>query len=225
MLELLDGIAQRLAAIPQSRALLALGSVGLHTDRVDQHSDLDFFVITTDKSVLLEDLWWLGEVQWAHRNTRDGFKALVDGVFCEFAVLTSDELHDIAFAPGRVVWARDGFDEQLLVPTNKEPRDQRWLTDEILSNLYVGLHRWLRGEKLAAMRLIQGEALDHLLMLLGADDLFVPARRAEARLQLPWEVLAGGYEGTPAAAGAILAMIDDQNPMRYEVERLLCLAR
>ena len=226
LLQRLDEIAARLQDDPDALALLALGSVGLDTDRLDEHSDLDFFVIAAGKGRFLEDLDWLGEpLQWCHRNTRDGYKALVGGVFCEFAVFEQHELPGIPFAPGRVVWSRPGFDTGLLAPT-VAPRvsSRQWLVDEILSCLYVGLHRWARGEKLAAMRMVQGEALDNLLSLHGPDDLFAPTRRAEQRWDLPWDRLAGGYDATPEAAREILRLLPPEAcapAMVDQIEQLL----
>ena len=76
---------------------------------------------------------------------RDGYKALVAGIYHEFAVLTPEELPGFPFAPGRVVWARPAFDVSLLTPAMSPPPSAQWLVDEVLSNLYVGLHRWLQG--------------------------------------------------------------------------------
>jgi hypothetical protein len=92
-----------------------------------------------------------------------------DGVFCEFAVFEPHELAPIPFAPGRWVWRRDELD-----PTLGEPRvalpaaalpGEDWLVGEALSNLLVGLSRHARGERLAAMRLVQVTAVDRLLQL------------------------------------------------------------
>lgn len=205
-------------------ALLALGSVGRDTGRLDEHSDLDFFVITKDKGALLHDSSWLGPVRWFHQDTPDGCKALVGECFVEYAIFAPDELPGIRFEPGRLVWARADFDPACLEPRQPPARDGQWLTREILSNLYVGLHQWLRGERLAAMRMVQGEALDNLLRLQGADDPFNPARRAESR-ELDLSVMAGGYEATPMAARAILEALGPQyDAMAREVETLIVRA-
>ena len=69
--------------------------------------------------------------------------------------------------------------------------------NEALTNLFVGLHRDLRGERLSATRFIQGYAVDRLLTVLGLlrantaapQDPFAVERRAERRFtpaQLPW---------------------------------------
>jgi hypothetical protein len=219
MLALLNDIARRLSADPDALALLALGSAGTHQERLDEHSDLDFFVIASDKYKFLDDLSWLGFVEWWHRDTPDGCKALVNGIYCEFAVFLAQELPSIRFEAPRIVWQREGVTlTDHNVPSSAA---QDWLVDEVLSNLYVGLHRWLRGERLSAMRLVQGDALDNLLRLLGADDPFTPSRRAE-RLELPWAVLAGGYDQTPAAARGILQHLPSGGgQMRTQVEALV----
>jgi hypothetical protein len=143
----LDAIGTRLAGDPQALALLALGSVGQDRQRLDEHSDLDFFVVATDPEALLSDLRWLGNVQWWHRDTPDGCKALVEGLFHEFAVFTPDRFPGVLFEPGVFVWVRKGFDTSSMAPSVPEQQDGDWLCREILSNLYVGLHRWLRGER------------------------------------------------------------------------------
>lgn len=219
MLALLNDIANRLSSDPDALALLALGSAGTHQERLDEHSDLDFFVIARDKYKFLDDLGWLGFVEWWHRDTPDGCKALVNGIYCEFAVFLPEELPAIRFEAPRVLWQREGV--SLTDRNVPSPADQDWLVDEVLSNLYVGLHRWLRGERLSAMRMVQGDALDNLLRLVGADDPFSPSRRAE-RLGLPWALLAGGYDQTPAAARAILEQLPPGGGrMRSEVEALV----
>lgn len=219
MLALLNDIAVRLSADPDALALLALGSTGTHQERLDEHSDLDFFVIASDKYKFLDNLSWLGFVEWWHRDTPDGCKALVNGIYCEFAVFLPEELPAIRFEAPRIVWQREGV--ALAEKNIPDPAAQDWLVDEVLSNLYVGLHRWLRGERLSAMRMVQGEALDNLLRLLGADDPFTPSRRAE-RLGLPWTVLAGGYDQTPLAARAILQNLPaGGGRMREEVAGLV----
>jgi hypothetical protein len=153
LLKRLDEMALRLQADPSALALLALGSAGPDVRRLDEHSDLDFFVITEDKQRLLGEVSWLGSpIEWLHRNTRDGYKALVADVYHEFAVFEPEELPNIPFAPGRVVWARPGFDVGPLTPVMSPQPPTEWLLDEVLSNLFVGLHRWLRGERLAAIK-------------------------------------------------------------------------
>lgn len=222
LLERLDAIAGSLQRDPAALALIALGSAGREPERLDAWSDLDFFVIVQPgaKARFIDDLSWLAAARplaWHFRNTADGHKALMDdGVFCEFAVFTPDELAPIPFAPGRVAWRREGVDASIGVPRRALPspsRDETWIVGEALSCLLVGLSRWQRGEKLSAMRLVQGAALDRLIELDAlrtsppAGDPFNHERRLEARqpaLAAELPRLAPGYAHTPAAARALL---------------------
>lgn len=230
LLERIDAIGASLAASGHALALIALGSIGRDTHRLDAWSDLDFFAIVEPghKARYLDRLDWLAAAHplaWHFRNTRDGHKALMaDGVFCEFAVFESAELEAIPFAPGRVVWKREGVDDTIALPRRPLPDarlpDEAWIVGEALSNLLVGLQRWHRGEKLAAMRMVQSHALDRLIELdalrqaqddarAGAEgaDPFSRERRVEQRQPTLREELpriAAGYERTPEAALALL---------------------
>jgi len=224
----LEKIGASLAASGRGVALLALGSVGQETERLDEWSDLDFFAIVEpgSKGAFLEDLGWLtsiAPVAYTFRNTVDGYKVLYeDGVYCEFAVFEPEEMRQVAFAPGRLVWRREGVDEGLvLAPPAPEvgPPDVAWHLGEALTNLYVGLGRFHRGERLAAARLVQGAAVDRVLALApaveeeqsGYRDRYAAERRFEQRFPRTAARLAEfvpGYEHTPRAAGAILAFLD-----------------
>ena len=106
-------------------AVIGLGSVGRELERLDDFSDLDFFVIVGDgfKARYVDQLDWLGGVAplaYAFRNTGDGYKALfADGIFCEFAVFERAELRSIPFAPGRVVWKRVDMEESIAEPERR----------------------------------------------------------------------------------------------------------
>jgi lincosamide nucleotidyltransferase B/F len=185
----LDAIAATLSSHPQALALLALGSCGVATDRLDAYSDLDFFVIVEEsaKQDFIANLDWLTcgkPLVFAHRNTVDGWKTLdEDGVLCEFAVFHPAELAPIPFAQGRVVWARDGFDTSVLTPTRPiGPIDIDWTSNEALTNILVGLKRYLRGEEQAAARAIVvdgGELVCGVMMAAQQSDPYNPWRRME----------------------------------------------
>lgn len=226
LLARLDAIGRALRDSGRAQALIGLGSVGLETERIDAWSDLDFFAIVDPgaKARFIDHLDWLAAAHplaWHFQNTADGHKALMDdGVFCEFAVFEPHELEPIPFAPGRVVWRRDGVDDRIAQPRRAMPArelpGEEWIVGEALSCLFVGLQRWHRGEKLSAARLVQGHALDRLLELDarrhaeaddGADP-FSRERRLERRrpaLASELPALVPGYAHTPQAA---LAMLD-----------------
>lgn len=226
LLARLDAIGAALAGREGARALLGLGSVGTETARLDEWSDLDFFVIVDPgwKQQYVDDLAWLAEpapIVWSFRNTPDGHKALyADEIFCEFAVFEPDELASIAYTAERVVWARDDVHVETRPNRTGGKIDVRQAVDEALSNLYVGLLRWHRGERLAAMRTVQVFAVDRLLEVIDQQlaapgvttDPWNRERRMEAR-HPEWpdriERCCQGIERTPESA---LGMLDALAP-------------
>ena len=106
-----------------------------------------------------------------------------------------------------------------------------WLVGEALSNLYVGLCRYHRGEKLSAERLVQHHAVDRLLELTALvenemplpRDAFDHARRFERRFPALAEELPRfiqGYECTPESAREILNWLEGH----FEVDRSMAQA-
>jgi len=227
LLERLNAITRSLSATGQALALLGLGSVGIETDRLDDYSDLDFFAIVKpgSKRWFLTRLDWLNSVcplAYHFPNTVDGFKVLyADGIFCEFAVFEPQELSEIPFANGRIVWKEAGFDETMCMPhpVQRAEHSTEWSLGEALTNLYIGLGRLKRGEKLSATRFIQGHAVDRVIDLTKSieaarpihEDAFGSERRYEARFpatasHLPEWVQ--GYERNVESARAILAFLE-----------------
>ncbi len=245
LLERLEAIGRSLAASGHGRALLGLGSVGREMERLDEYSDLDFFVIVEEgyKQAFINNIDWLERVHpvgYAFMNTEDGYKLMfLDGILCEFAIFEEKELRTAVYAPGRIVWQAADFDPSILKeehPVLKaEERPVEWLVGETLTNLYVGMSRFRRGERLTAMRFIQVYALDRVVELAERveiarpfkADLFARERRLEQRYphlagELP--ALAQGYEHTPQSALAILDWLSryfEVNPViRGEIIRL-----
>lgn len=246
LLTRLDEIGQSIAHSGNVLALIGLGSVGQELDRLDAYSDLDFYVIVEKgyKASYLNSLEWLSNIHpiaYCFLNTKDGYKLLFeDGIFCEFAVFELDELNNIPFAPGRVIWKRadvPGTIGQPVLKTTPHPKRSRdFLLGEAVTNLYVGLQRDQRGEKLSAMRFIQGYALDRLLELAeyiepGKDvhrDPFVNERRFEQRfpgLSTYLPLWAQGYGKNHESALAILEFLEvhfDVDPTMAKEIRRLC---
>jgi hypothetical protein len=229
LLERLEAIGQSLKQSGHGLALLALGSVGIEQARLDRYSDLDFFAIVEPgyKQQFITNLGWLEQlhpVTYAFRNTDDGCKVLyADDVFCEFAVFEPQELTTAIYTEGRWVWHAPDFDTSLNVSEIK-PNTQRshsvdWILGEALTNLYVGLMRFYRGEKLMAQRFIQHYAMDRVLELVAQTmqehpafrDPFTPERRLEQRYPMlaPYlPTFVQGYERSPESAVAILSFLE-----------------
>ncbi len=241
LLDRLDAIGASLASTPHALALLGLGSVGVELDRLDAYSDLDFFAIVEagHKRAFIDDLGWLSATHplaYTFKNTPDGYKALfADGIFCEFAVFEPQELAAIPYAPGRVVWKRAGAPIQLGQPPQPPPApalpDRDHALGEALTNLYVGLLRDKRGEKLSAARFIQGYAVDRLMELAEFIEPPQPAHRdpfaSERRFEQRHPALARetgawmqGYGRNRESALAILAFLE----RHFEVEAAMARA-
>jgi hypothetical protein len=199
LLRRLDDLGAVLDRRGDALALIGLGSVGVDLARLDDHSDLDFFVVVEDgaQQRYLDSIDWLEQlapVDFSFANTFDGRKVLfADGLFAEYAVFTLGELRAMSFPEGRMVWRRDDAPEGL---ERARRRPEPWShdapefqVDEALTNLHVGLRRDACGERLSAARLIQYHAVDRLLRFLeltqpGAgprQDAFVIERGAERR--------------------------------------------
>ena len=237
LLNRLDDIGRSLEGRESALALLALGSVGTELDRIDAYSDLDFFVIVADgsKQAYLDDLSWISSVHpvdYCFLNTSDGYKLLFDdGIYAEFAVFTLEELGQLSFPEGRIVWKRAGVDDAIRFPrmgagTGEHPAREKhsleWVIGEAVTNLYVGLGRYRRGEYISAFRLVQGYAVDRVIELASyltpdeaigevQEDAFAPERRFEQRFpglagELPHFMQ--GYERSAESAASILAFLE-----------------
>ena len=231
----LDDLGAHLSTRDDAVALLGVGSVGVETNRLDEHSDLDFFVIVDSvaaKAAYLADLGWLAAphpVGFSFQNTVDGYKALyADGIFVECAVFTLDELASIFFERHRVVWQRPG----VLLPAGRQPERPPQDTvdfhlNEALTNLFVGLHRDIRGERLTATRFIQQYAVDRLLSVRKlteagwAGDGFDITRRVEQHYpDLPLAAMMPGYDGTAKRPESILEWLGE----RFELDPVMSAA-
>jgi hypothetical protein len=240
LLQRLDDIGASLALTHKALALIGLGSVGVELDRLDEFSDLDFFVVVKDgcKAEFLANLGWLQYARplvYAFRNTADGYKVLFDDdIYAEFAVFEQHELETAAYTEGRIVWKDDAFNEQRRIPTKPtvpwRPESREWLIGEIMTCLHVGLSRLQRGERLSAWRFVQGHAFTLLLELIEYDqsdprlDIFSKERRFEQR-HPEWPAhlsqFLAGYNRVPESARNILHYLDEHYDVPKNLKRLI----
>ncbi|WP_436520647.1 hypothetical protein [Actinoplanes sp. HUAS TT8] len=245
MLQRLDEIAAHVATRDDTIALLGLGSAGAQRGRLDDHSDLDLLLVVADgaTSRYAGDPGWLAgtvPVVWSFAHERHGRKALLaDGILVEYGVVTVAELRRVPFRGARPVWRRADAPPGLTesdAPVPRPPFDTvEFHLNEALANLYVGLHRDLRGEHLSAARFIQGHAVDRVIALLRLNegeppyrDVFDDSRRVERTYPpevLPLAGMVPGYHGNPAAARVILDWLGARFrvavPIRAAIEALL----
>lgn len=240
LLQRLTDIGLSLAATDKALALIGLGSVGLELDRLDDYSDLDFFVVVQDgcKAEFLANLDWLSRARpliFTFKNTPDGYKVLFDDdIYAEFAVFELYELENTTYTEGRIVWKADDFDEQWRVPQKPpmswKPESRKWLIGEIVTCLYVGLCRLKRGEQLSAWRFVQGHAFTLLLELIEFDqtdpslDVFSKDRRFEQR-HLDWTAnlshFLQGYDRVTESAQEMLVYLDQCYAVDPNIKRVI----
>jgi hypothetical protein len=224
----LNDIGHSLENAGHALALIGLGSVGIELERLDEYSDLDFFAIVEEgyKPRFTQNLDWLSSVcpiAYHFQNTPDGHKLLFsDNVFCEFAVFEAPELRGIPFARGRIIWKQPQVEDSICIPARPSAaarRDREWLIGEALTNLYVGLCRFQRGEKLSAAHLIQHYAVDRVVELVELVEQEAPGRRDEFANDRRFEVrfpeaarelpkFMQGYERSGPSAIAILDFLE-----------------
>ncbi|MDP2814711.1 MAG: hypothetical protein Q8N92_09730 [Erysipelotrichaceae bacterium] len=227
LLQRLDDIGNYLVNREDVLGLLGLGSVGVELSRLDQYSDLDFFLIVKkgSKSTYLDSLFWLSDVHplvYSFRNTVDGYKILfADGIYGEFAVFEENEMKNISFSEGRWIFKKSDCTIKNVQSGPFKPLVSNHTdvaVNELLTNLLVGLQRFRRGERLAAQRLIEVHALNQLISILPSiyveknivADKFNFERRIEFRFpafakKIP--LFVQGIENIPASAQHLLDFV------------------
>lgn len=231
----LNEIGKALEGQEGALVLLGVGSTGLEIERMDDYSDLDFFVFVQNgyKQRFISLLDWLEEVYplaYEFQNSEVGSKILFeDGIYCEYAIFEERDIPSISYKGGRVVWKHPRCDLALSANGNVHvPNIRRESIDhplnEALTNLYVGLKRYARGEKLSAVRFIQSYSIDSILSMLHLveqetdyyPDPYGNERRLEKRFPRFAKVLPDmitGYNRVPESALAILAYLEQIAPV------------
>ncbi|QSF43726.1 hypothetical protein [Paenibacillus tianjinensis] len=246
LLQRLHEIGKSLERKGGALVLLGVGSVGVETERLDEYSDLDFFVIVRpgEKDRYIDRLDWLEDAHplaYSFKNSEAGCKILFeDGIYGEYAIFEERELPEVSYTEGRVVWKDPMYDNtEIAKPVSPLPSQKSDSLDfplnEALTNLYVGLCRYARGERLSAMRFIEVYAVDRILSVLHLleqevdyyPDPFGNERRLEKRYPRFAEIIGDmiqGYDRVPESALRILNFIEAVYPVNSrlseEIRRL-----
>ena len=219
--ETLESLAWAAQKSSHAIALVGAGSAGAEIARMDQYSDIDFFLIVEDgfSSGFINDNSWFGRdlpIVFAFRDTDHGNKALLEnGVFLEFAIFTQAELAQNGIPGLRTIWSKSGFSLPDLSAKQPIVREVSFYVDQALSNLLVGALRLHRGERLAALAMIERYALTNLLTAyrvknnLTVQDPFNIERRAEQSLGVDFAALVQGYERLEQSLAKILAFAEE----------------
>jgi hypothetical protein len=146
------------------------------TERVDEWSDHDFFVITesNDQEPLRRDLSWLPnseEIAFWFRETEHGLKVVYrSGEVLEFAIFDCDELRGCTVNHHRLAYGNEEVQSALSTATSRLPDavvgDDLADFRHFLSVLVIQVGRARRGELLTAGQGIRGTAATALLKVL-----------------------------------------------------------
>ena len=170
-----ESLMQSCIQHPKIIGLVLVGSTA-ETQRVDEWSDHDFFVITEegDQEALRQKLTWLPDpdsIAFSFRETEHGLKVVYkSGEVLEFAVFSCDELRVCMVNHHRLAYGNEKVEQALAEATNRLPPvvvgDDLADFRHFLSVLVIQVGRSRRGERITAVQGIHGGATTALLKVL-----------------------------------------------------------
>ncbi len=157
---------------PRVLGLIWAGSAA-ETERFDEYSDFDFFLITQDAEAepMRQNLEWLPRFEdiayWA-RETSHGLKVVYkDGTILEYAVFKLDELSNSVVNHFAVdIDKADVETRTESIQAKSEPKSHETVEDHlaiIYTLLMIAIGRARRGEKLIAGQFVRSYAALHLI--------------------------------------------------------------
>ena len=167
-------LVENLRPIDDVLGLVFLGSTA-DTQRIDQWSDHDFWVVVTDGQAerFRQDLNWLPnykDILFAPRETQHGFKVMYrNGHILEFAIFDDSELEIAGADDYSVPLDKANITERMAVIAAKsQPKriDPLASLQLYLATLIIGVGRARRGETIVAQQFIHSFALAQFLGLL-----------------------------------------------------------
>lgn len=222
------------------KAIMGFGSLA-DLSRFDNYSDLDFLIVCTPETrdeLLgnLDKFHAVAPIAYAGIEGEDAVKLLfMDGVLCDFGIVTEEQLPDIPHGQGRFIWKNESFPGEYTNSTvikDEKSEDVNWCGN-VLIELYVGLLRELRGEKAAALEKIQYEAVQKLLAGLYGNknselsDSFSSLRRVEklGAAESLLKKIMPGYGKNAEAAKAIISYLPAGENLKNLLEHVKRLIR
>lgn len=214
---------------PSVIGLVLVGSVA-DSDRADEWSDHDFFVITESgaQEKLRQNLDWLpssSEIAFSFRETAHGLKVVyTSGAVLEFAIFDAEELRSCAVNHNRLAFGTEEVQSALTTAAARtekiEPGDSLIDFRHFLSLLLIGVGRARRGEILTAGQGIRSSAMGALMKVFAREfpadprlDLLDPFRRFEfVRPELGRHLALALEQSPELAAKQLLAIAEDILP-------------
>lgn len=153
--------------------LVALGSMARQSHHPDEWSDHDFFVVTEpgQQPAFRTDLRWLPnheQIAVAFAETAHGLKIMYDdGHLLEFAVFDLTEVSMGRANDYLILHDRGGLTAAMSAIQSRERhfRDADYYAGMFLTHIWVGLGRYLRGEKFSGRVFVHHYAADDILNL------------------------------------------------------------
>ena len=167
-------LTESLSARGEVVGLVFVGSAA-ETDRVDEWSDHDFFVITKSgfAEAMRNDLSWLPDsasIAIVPRETEHGLKVVYEaGHVLEFAVFNDEELELAAVNSFAVAFDKTDITERIEAIAERsvpKPFDAKTEFELFLATMLIGVGRARRGETLIAGQQIRSYCLRHALGLI-----------------------------------------------------------
>ncbi len=183
------------------------------TDRFDEYSDFDFYLITVDEQAepMRQNLEWLPNAQsiayWA-RETAHGLKVVYkDGTILEFAVFTLDELSNSVVNHFAVALDKSDVESRTqAIQAKNEPKSHETVEDHlaiIYTLLMIAVGRARRGELMIAGQFIRSYAALHLIR--AVKKTFESANLAKRDVLDPWRRFELEYPEIAAKLNSALA--------------------
>lgn len=212
---------------PKIIGLVLVGSTA-ETERVDEWSDHDFFVITesNEQEPLRTDLSWLPnseEIAFWFRETEHGLKVVYkSGDILEFAIFDCDELGRCTVNHHRLAYGDEAVQRALSIAKDRLPKvvtgDDLSDFRHFLSVLVIQVGRARRGELLTAGQGIRGTAATALLKVLTRQLPYDPqldtldvSRRFEFAHPIIGKIIADALAQQPEQAAMNLLTISDEH--------------
>jgi|LakMenEpi03Aug12_release.lakeMendotaPanAssembly.Ray.scaffolds.fasta_scaffold706871_1 hypothetical protein len=196
------------------------------TERFDEYSDFDFFLITEDLEAepMRQNLEWLPrfeEIAYWARETAHGLKVVyIDGTILEYAVFNLDQLSNSVVNHFAVdVDKADVESRTKAIQAITEPKSHETVEDHlaiIYTLLMIAIGRARRGEKLIAGQFVRSYAALHLIR--AVKKTFESADISKRDVLDPWRRFELEYP--EIGAKLISAIAQDAEPACWSIAEL-----
>jgi predicted nucleotidyltransferase len=203
-------------------AFLVFGSVS--KGKNDGYSDLDFLVIAKPESITsyTEDLGWLDKILPIETSLREGvdnYKVLFkNGLIGDFGVASVHHYQEYPHEKGVVVFQREWLD---LESANYQILPEIWSLDhwlnQFLFSSYIALGRYLRGEKICAFRMINGDAVTAFLHLMKSPQY----KYDDFQIDRHYEEISDNQSFLPSEI--LLGLDQIPNQVSFMLKKIICL--